>query len=200
MDSGERHEVAAFVGERSELTASFVLGLLFLLQLQARRLEVGFNRCHASFGRLARAHGSLICGDEQAQILPTLDELAERTRRNQRVDVAKVAVFVDIDQTVLEQIVVQPQGPLRSLELNRIPGDAALRRCLLGRERIDPSVHLVDRSVGLVELVLEIVVVQGCRAKLGAFGVQTHLYRLRFGPLRGDPLLECRPARRGASR
>jgi hypothetical protein len=95
---------------------------------------------------------------------------------------------------------VQKQGPARSVELNRVPGYAALRRFLLRRKRIDPSVDFADGRIGLAQLLLQILVVQSRLAKLDAFGVQAHLQLLRSRTLRRDALLERRPARRRASR
>ena len=131
---GQLDEISALVGERIELTARFLLCFFFLLQLQPRALQVGFNRGDASFGRAPGAHGSLVGGNEQTQILPSLHELAEGSRGDERVDVGEVAVFVDVDEPSLEQLVVEAQRSPRRVELDGIPIDAALGRRALGAE------------------------------------------------------------------
>jgi len=105
-DRRELHEILAFAGQRVKLAARLLLGDLFLLQLQPRTFQIGFDCRDVCFGGFARAHRTFVGGDEQPQILPALDELTERARRNQRVDVREVAVFIHVDQSSLEQVVV----------------------------------------------------------------------------------------------
>ena len=116
-------------GQRVELIAGVRLRLLLFCSCSCVRSRSGFDGRDAALGNLARANRALVGADQQAQIVPALDEVAKRARPDQDVEITEVAVFVDVDQPPLEHVVVAVSAnAARRRAATRIPLDPPLGR------------------------------------------------------------------------
>ena len=110
------------------------------------------DRADPRFLRAPVANRRLVGFDDEADVVPAFDEVAERARAQEHVDEAEIAVFVDVDQPPPQRLVVPLERVLGGSELGLIPGELALHPTQLAAELREVRVDDGDVAVGVVEL------------------------------------------------
>ena len=162
-----------------------------LLGVGLRVLQARFGGEQAGLDRLRRARASarrwrivdFVGLDHVADVVPALDEVAERLGVEQHGDVAEVAVFVGVDQAAFERVVVALQRLLRGGELAPVPGQAACGRVHPVRSTCRSSLHGRDVVVGDVELLADRADFRLRRIEFAALEIQLRMDDVHLGLL-----------------
>ena len=94
--------------------------------------------------------------DEEADVVPALDELVERRRREQDVEVAEVAALVGVDEPVAQGVGVPAERRFGGIELDVVPGEPLLALRDLRAQHVEIGADGFDAVIGLGELVGEV--------------------------------------------
>jgi hypothetical protein len=148
---GRREQDAALLRERVERELLLLRLRLFALELRLRAEQTIPDRDDVRFVGPALADRRFVRFDQVANVVPALDEVAERTRAEQHVDVTEVAVLVGVDDAAVERVLMARQRALRRGELELVPCHLALRGFDAALDGADLAVDGGDVVVGLRE-------------------------------------------------
>ena len=187
---GGGDEVLALRGQPVERALLLARLVLFAGELGPHAEQPVLDRGDARCVAPARADRRLVGLDQKANVVPALDEVGERARAQQHVDVPEVAVLVRVDQSAIERVLVAPQRRLGRVELDLVPGQLALRRANAALDVVQVRVDRRDVAIRRGELRLQIVLTRLGGLELTALLVQLEVNVVNLGLLLVDLLVD----------